>query len=92
MQSNCESDLFVGSSLIDMYAKLWEYRGCKESVQQDDHTQYYLLECHACRVYAIHGHATEALGHFEQMCQEGLGLDNGHFCFTSVSLQPCWPS
>ncbi len=75
MQSNCESDLFVGSSLIDMYAKLWEYRGCKESVQQDDHTQYYLSWNAMLAGYAIHGHATEALGHFEQMCQEGLGLD-----------------
>jgi pentatricopeptide repeat protein len=25
--------------------------------------------------YAIHGHAKEALGHFEQMCQAGVGLD-----------------
>jgi pentatricopeptide repeat protein len=58
-----------------MYAKLWEYRGCKESVQQDDHTQYYLSWNAMLAGYAIHGHATEALGHFEQMCQEGLGLD-----------------
>ncbi len=29
----CESDVFVCSSFIDMYAKMWEHRGCLECAQ-----------------------------------------------------------
>jgi pentatricopeptide repeat protein len=42
----CESNLFVGSSLVDMYAKMGEDKGCLQCVQQDAHTWCCGLECH----------------------------------------------
>ncbi len=49
VQSSCESDLFVGSSLIDMYAKCGSIEDARRVFNKMT-TQCYLLECHACRV------------------------------------------
>jgi len=45
IQSGCNSDVFVFTILVDMYAK-WEHGGCWESVQQDAVTKCYLLDNH----------------------------------------------
>ncbi|KAH9564308.1 hypothetical protein CY35_04G018600 [Sphagnum magellanicum] len=64
IQSRWHSDVCVGSSLVDMYAK-------------------YVVTCNAilggC---AMHGHAKEALKHFQWMCEEGVQPDD----FTFVCL------
>jgi pentatricopeptide repeat protein len=46
IQSGCESDVFVGNSLIDMYS--WGQRGCLPSVQQNaiancGHLDHYVM-------------------------------------------------
>ncbi len=45
IQSRCNSDVFVFTILVDMYAK-WEHGGCWESVQQDAVTKCCLLDNH----------------------------------------------
>ncbi len=45
IQSGCESDVFMGSSLINMYAKC----GSMEEALKDARTWCHLLECHAWR-------------------------------------------
>jgi pentatricopeptide repeat protein len=74
VQSNCESDLFVGSSLIDMYAKCRSREDARRVFNKM--TAHNNISWNAMLAgYAIHGHPKEALGHFVQMCREGVGLD-----------------
>jgi pentatricopeptide repeat protein len=75
VQSGCESDIFVQSSLIDMYAKCGSMEEAWSVFKK-------MPSCHAVgwtamlNGYAIHGHGQEAIAHFEQMCEEGVELDN----------------
>jgi len=75
IQSGCESDIFVQSSLIDMYAKCGSMEEAWSVFKK-------MPSCHAVawtamlNGYAIHGHGQEAIAHFEQMCEEGVELDN----------------
>jgi pentatricopeptide repeat protein len=75
IQNGCESDVFVGSSLIDMYAKC----GSIEDAQRvfNKMATRNLVSWNAMlRGYAMHGHDREALEHFEQMCEEGFEIDS----------------
>ncbi len=80
-----ESDLFVGSSLVDMYAKCG-------SIKDAQHVFNKMSTCNAVTWnamlagYAIHGHAREAFEHFEQMCEEGVEI--GLVTFVSL-LSTC---
>jgi len=50
IESGLESDDFVGSSLVNMYAKVWEHGGCLESDKKDAIPNCGHLECHTWRM------------------------------------------
>ncbi len=79
IQSNCESAVFVRSSLVDMYAKCGSIEDACRSVQQDAFfTWCGPLEC-TPGGFAMHRHFKEALMHFEQMCEECVQPDDVTF-------------
>ncbi|CAK9234682.1 unnamed protein product [Sphagnum troendelagicum] len=83
-QSSCESDVFVGNSLIDMYAKCGSmedaWRVFNTMPSRDVVSWNAMLGG-----FALHGHGQEALAHFERMCEEGIEVDNVTFvCLLSA--------
>jgi pentatricopeptide repeat protein len=71
IQSGCESDVFVGSSLVDMYAKCGSMEdACRvfNSMPSHDVFSWNAL----LGGFAMHGQGKEALVHFERMCEEGV--------------------
>ncbi len=75
IQSGWESDVFVGSSLIDIYAKCGSMQDAwKVSNKMPFHN---VVSWNAMlEGFAMHGHGKETLAHFEWMCQEGVKIDN----------------
>jgi pentatricopeptide repeat protein len=75
-----DSDVFVGRSLLDMYAKCGSmedaWRVFNKMPSQDLVTWTAILV--GC---AMHGHGKEAPKHFEQMCQEDVQPDDIMFIF-----------
>jgi len=84
-----DSDVFVGSSLVDMYAKC----GSMEDAQ----TVFNKMPSHDVISWnailggcAMHGHGNEALKLFEQMCEEGVKPDDITFvCLLSACSHAC---
>ncbi|CAM6051402.1 unnamed protein product, partial [Sphagnum compactum] len=78
IQSGCESDAFVGSSLIDMYTKC----GSIEDAQRVFNrmvTPDVIAWTAMLRGHAMHGRGREAIQHFEQMGQDGVEIDDVTF-------------
>jgi len=78
ISSDCKFDVFVACSLIDMYSKC----GSIEDAQRvfNKLPTRNLVSWNAMLGgYAMHGHAKEALEHFQQMCQEGVEVDKVTF-------------
>jgi pentatricopeptide repeat protein len=78
IQCGCDSDDFVGSSLIDMYAKCGSIEdACRvfNKMPTCDIVSWNAM----LQGYAMHGHANKALEHFEEMCKEGVHIDNVSF-------------
>jgi pentatricopeptide repeat protein len=71
IQSGLESDVFVGSSLVDMYAKCGSIEdACRVfNKMPSRNVVTWTAMLGGC---AMHGHGREALRHFEQMCDEGV--------------------
>jgi pentatricopeptide repeat protein len=82
IQRGYESDLFVGSSLVDMYAKCGSIMDA-QSVFNKMSTRSAVTWYAMLAGYAIHGHFKEAFEHFEWMCEEGVEMG----MVTFVSLQ-----
>jgi len=83
-ESGWESDVIVGNSLVDMYAKCGSlkdaWRVFNKMPSQDVVTWTTILG--GC---AMHGHGKEALKHFERMCKEGVQPDDITFvCLLSA--------
>ncbi|CAM6078111.1 unnamed protein product [Sphagnum tenellum] len=83
-QSGWESDLFVGSSLIDMYAKCgsveYALRVFNKMPRHDLISWNTMLGG-----YAMHGHGKEAVEHFEQMWDRSVEIDKVTFiCLLSA--------
>ncbi|CAK9253966.1 unnamed protein product [Sphagnum jensenii] len=84
IESGWDSNVFVGNSLVDMYAKC----GSMEDVQ----TVFNKMPSHDVISWnailggcAMHGHGNEALKLFEQMCEEGVKPDDITFvCLLSA--------
>ncbi len=84
IQSGLESDVFVGSSLVDMYAKCGS--------MEDGWTAFNKMPSRnvvtwnaILRGCAMNGHGNEALKHFEHMCEEGVQPDDITFiCLLSA--------
>ncbi len=79
-----DSDVFVGSSLVDMYAKCGSMEDAwsvfNKMPSRDVVTWTTILG--GC---AMHGHGKEALKHFERMCEEGVQPDDVTFiCLLSA--------
>ncbi|KAH8937689.1 hypothetical protein BDL97_16G041200 [Sphagnum fallax] len=73
IQSGCNLDVFIGSSLINMYAN------CGSIVDSqrvfNEMPAHNLISMNSMLGgYAMHGEGEEALGHFEWMCQEGAEI------------------
>ncbi|CAK9867651.1 unnamed protein product [Sphagnum jensenii] len=71
IQSRCESDVFVRSSLVDMYAKCGSMEdACRvfNTMPSHDVVSWNAL----LGGFAMHGQGKEALVHFERMCEEGV--------------------
>jgi len=84
IQSSCESNVFVVSSLIDMYAKCGSMEDAWR-VFNKMHSHNLVSWTAMLRGLAMHGHGKEALVHFERMCQEGVDLDDITFvCLLSA--------
>jgi pentatricopeptide repeat protein len=75
IQSSCESDSFVGSSLVNLYAKC----GSMEDPQRvfNKMPSRNLVSWNVILAgFAMDGHGKEAFEHFEQMCKEGIEPDD----------------
>jgi pentatricopeptide repeat domain-containing protein 1 len=85
IQSGLETDIFVASSLVDMYAKYGSmedaWRVFNKMPSRDLVTWNVILGG-----FAMHGYGKEALKHFEQMCEEGVQPDDSHLYLSFVSL------
>jgi pentatricopeptide repeat protein len=82
IQRGYESNLLVGSSLVDMYAKCGSIEDA-QSVFNKMSTHNAVTWNAMLAGYAIHGHAKQAFEHFEPMCEEGVEMG----VVTFVSLQ-----
>jgi pentatricopeptide repeat protein len=83
-ESHCESEVIVGSSLIDMYAKCGSmedaWRVFNRMPSRDVVTWTAMLNG-----FSMHGHGGEAIAHFEQMCEESIEINNITFvCLLSA--------
>ncbi|CAM6038741.1 unnamed protein product [Sphagnum compactum] len=84
IQSGWDSAVFVGNSLVDMYAKCGSMEDAKrvfnEMPLRDVVSWNTILGG-----FAMHGHGKEALTYFEQMCEEGVQPDDITFvCLLSA--------
>ncbi len=83
IQSGLESDVFVGSSLVDMYAKCGSMENAWGVFNKmpSQNVVTWNARLGGC---AMNGHGNEALKHFEQMC-EGVQPDDITFiCLLSA--------
>ncbi|KAJ7570944.1 hypothetical protein O6H91_01G141200 [Diphasiastrum complanatum] len=84
IQSGCESYVFMGSSLVDMYAKCGSMEDARRAFNKMGSRDVVAWNA-MLNGYAMHGHGREALAHFEQMCQEGVEMNNVTFvCLLSA--------
>jgi pentatricopeptide repeat protein len=89
IQSGLESDVFVGSSLVDMYAKCGSMEDAW-SVFNKMPSRNVVTWTAILGGCAMHGHDKEALKHFEWTCEEGV-QPRSHFCvFCQVVAMKVW--
>jgi len=84
IQSGCEADVFVGNSLIDMYAKCGSMEDAQRVFNEmpSHNVVSWTTMLQGC---PMHGHGKEALQHFEKMCEEGVKPDIATFlCLLSA--------
>ncbi|CAK9267147.1 unnamed protein product [Sphagnum jensenii] len=74
IQHGCEFDVFVGSSLVDMYGKCGSVEDARR-VFDNMPTRNVVSWNAMLGGYSLHGHGKQALELFEQMCQEGVEMD-----------------
>eukprot|EP01018_Ginkgo_biloba_P037426 Gb_17091 [translate_table: standard] len=85
IRSGLESNAFVGTALIDMYAKCGSVEIARQSfdkILERDVVSWSVM----IAGYGMHGHGEDALGLFSQMQQTGMKPD--HITFVSV-LSAC---
>jgi pentatricopeptide repeat protein len=75
IQSGYESDVFVGSSLIDMYAKCGSIEDAWRVFNRMPRRNMVAWTA-MLGAFAMHGHANEALAHFKRMCEQGVEIDD----------------
>jgi pentatricopeptide repeat protein len=85
IENGCESDVFVGNSLVDMYAKCGSMEdACKVFNKMSSRD---VISWNAILAgFAMHLHGNKALEHFEQICEEGVEPNDVTFvCILSAS-------
>lgn len=45
IDAGSQSDVLVGSSLVNMYAKLWEHQECTASISKNGEAICYVMDC-----------------------------------------------
>ncbi len=84
IRSGLESDVFAGSSLVDMYAKCGSVEDA-QGVFNKMPSRNVVTWNAILGGSAMNGHGNEALKHSEQMCEEGLQPDDITFiCLLSA--------
>ncbi len=84
IQSGLELDVFVGNSLVDMYAKCGSMEDAR-SVFNKMPSRNVVTWTAILGGCAMHGHGKEAIKHFQQMCEEGIQPNDVTFvCFLSA--------
>jgi pentatricopeptide repeat protein len=84
IRSGCESNAFVGTSLVDMYVKCGSMEDASRVFNKLPSLNVVSWTA-MLKGYAIHGHGKEALGHFERMCEEGVEVNGVTFvCLLSA--------
>jgi pentatricopeptide repeat protein len=84
IRSGCESNAFVGTSLVDMYVKCGSMEDASRAFNKLPSLNVVSWTA-MLKGYAIHGHGKEALGHFERMCEEGVEVNGVTFvCLLSA--------
>ncbi|CAM6092735.1 unnamed protein product [Calypogeia fissa] len=78
LRKGLEGDIFVANSLVDMYAKCGNIEYAS-SVFNKMCTRNLVSWNVMLGGRSMHGHATEALAHFERMCAEGVEMDKVTF-------------
>jgi pentatricopeptide repeat protein len=85
-----ELDVFVGSSLVDMYAKC----GSRDDAWRVFNKMPFRIVVTWSTILggcAMHGQGKEALKYFEQMCEEGVQPnDNTLFFFCQLVAMQVW--
>ncbi|CAK9200383.1 unnamed protein product [Sphagnum troendelagicum] len=85
IESGWESDVFVGSSLVDMYAKCQSMEDAERVFNKMLSRDVVTWTAMILGYHAIHGHGKEALKQFEQMLEEGVQPDDTTFvCLLSA--------
>ncbi|CAM6033774.1 unnamed protein product, partial [Sphagnum compactum] len=85
----CESDHFVASSLVDMYAKcgsIYEAQMVFNRMSSPNVVSWTVM----LQGYATHGLAKEALAHFKQMWQQGIVIDKVTFIALLSAYTSVW--
>jgi pentatricopeptide repeat protein len=85
VQCGYDSDVFVGNSLIDMYAKCGSIEDAQRvfnKMPKRDVISWTAM----LGGYSLHGHGKEALDQFEWMCKEGVEINDVTFV---VLLSAC---
>ena len=85
IKNGFESDIGVGSALVDMYAKCGSLEDALRMFQTMSQRNLFSLNA-MISAYAMHGQGKDALSLFSQMEQDGLKPD--HFTFVGV-LSAC---
>ncbi|KAH8973473.1 hypothetical protein BDL97_01G050500 [Sphagnum fallax] len=84
IQHGCDSNIFVQSSLVNMYAKCGSMEDAWRVFYQMP-SQNVVSWTAMLHGYAMHGLGNEALAHFERMCQQGVKINDVTFvCLLSA--------
>ncbi|CAM6029922.1 unnamed protein product [Sphagnum balticum] len=82
VQTNYESDVYVGSSLVNMYAKCGSIEDAQivfNNMASRDVVSWTAMILAHVNCHAMHGRGREAIQHFEQMGQDGVEIDDVTF-------------
>ncbi|KAH9532183.1 hypothetical protein CY35_19G076700 [Sphagnum magellanicum] len=84
VHSGCEADVFVGNSVIDMYAKCVSMEDAQR-VFNEMPSHNVISWTAMLQGFAMHGYGKEALEHFEQMCENSIEVNDVTFiCLLSA--------
>jgi pentatricopeptide repeat protein len=78
IENGCESDVFVGNSVIGMYTKCGSMDDACKVINKMPSWDVFSWNS-ILAGFAMHGHGNKALEHFKQTCEEGVVPDDVTF-------------